>query len=171
MVSVSTVLAAEYFWGREQAIPLDQQPPVGYITFSLAVNSSRPDSVSDYTAEIALARNQCGDKNIKVVNMAELSLADQAKLAANTVVLVTNHCGGSVGSMFLKRHCAVLVYWGNVIHLDHVFYESVSYYRTTWVSPEEWLFVERTMALIDVEIERTEAYYPDILVGKGDKHG
>lgn len=47
-----------------------------------------------------------GEEAARVVNMASISIQDQAALVANSVVLLTNHGGGGhLSSGRCKRHC------------------------------------------------------------------
>jgi hypothetical protein len=85
--------------------------PVGYITISLPVGSSRPDQVHAFTAEIDEARRRYGDGVVRVVDMAQLTWREQADLVQNTAVLLTNHGGGGVVSIFLPRGAAVFNFW------------------------------------------------------------
>ena len=56
------------------------------IVFSLPVGSSRPDQVSFFEQEIALARAKDGNDTVAAVDMAELSVYDQMKLVQNAAV-------------------------------------------------------------------------------------
>jgi hypothetical protein len=88
-------------FGPQQSCEFASKPPVGYITFSLPVGSSRPDLVYSFGEEIALAKLKYGDDAVRVVDMANTTLHDQAELVLNSAVLLTNHGGGSVVSLFV----------------------------------------------------------------------
>jgi Glycosyltransferase 61 len=131
-----------------------EDPPAGYITFSLPNGSSRPDKVYFFEQEIAAAQQRYGPDLVRVVDMANLTMAEQAVLVRNTAVLITNHGGGSFVALFLPVGAGVLNFWHDGRKHDHMFFESAGFFRTTWVTVAERSFVNRTMALIDQEREK-----------------
>jgi len=109
--------------GRGGACWLHEQRPKGYITFSVPGGSSRPDLVWWFKAEIELARAKYGDAVVKVVDMAKLTIQEQARLTRNTAILLTNHGGGGAVSNFLDRGASVLVFWHGDRRMEHNFYQ------------------------------------------------
>ena len=145
-----------HLFGPGKACRMDQEEsPAGYITFSLPIASSRPDQVYMFEQEIAWARAKYGHDMVKVVDMASIPMQDQADLVRNSAVFLTNHGGGGVVSIFLSKNAGVLVFWHADRRFEHNFYESAGYFRTTWVGVEERAYVNRTIALIEHEVERT----------------
>jgi len=67
-------------------------------------------------------------------------------------------------SIFLPDGAGALVFWSHGRRFEHNFYESAGYFRVTWVSPEERTLLNRTMALIDLEIERSDSEFSAIYV-------
>jgi len=65
-------------------------------------------------------------------------------------------------STFLPDGAGALVFWNHGRRFDHNFYKSAGYFRVTWVSPEERTRLDRTMALIDLEIERSDVEFSHI---------
>jgi hypothetical protein len=140
-------------FGSLESCLKNKQQPAGYITFSLSVNSSRPEQIYHFVKEIELARAIYGDDKVKAVNMASLSMQGQADLVRNSAVLLSNHGGVSASSVFLSRGSSVLLYWHGDKRYDHSFFESAGYFRTTWIGENERSYVNRTMALIAKEME------------------
>jgi hypothetical protein len=145
---------------------VEEGAPAGYITFSLSENSSRPDKIHDFVKEIQLIKAMYGKEVVKVVDMATMSMADQAKLVSNSAVLLTNHGGVGGVSVFLQKGASVIIFWHNERRFDSNFYESAGYFRVNWVSNEERSFVNRTISLIDTEVEKTALQWPDILAAR-----
>jgi hypothetical protein len=141
----------------------------GYITFSLPMNSHRANQVSWFESEISWARERYGDDIVRVVDMANITMPEQVDLVRNSALFLTNHGGGGVVSLFLSRHTGILVFWNEDRRFDHNFYESAGYFRTTWVSKEERVFVNRTVALMEQEIERTARSWPDNISARRQK--
>ena len=144
--------------------------PKGYITFSLPIGSSRPGIVSFFEDIIPYAKEIVGEDRVKVVNMANLTLSEEAELAMDTAVLFVNHGGGSVTSIFLPKHAAVILYahggchkrgsqkWcedGKYANFDSMFYKSVSYIRPSWVEHEDRSDTEKTKHLLKMELTKT----------------
>lgn len=144
----------------------EQKEPKGYITFSLPGGSSRPDEVFWFEKEIKLAQQLYGNGTVQVVDMAKLTIQEQILLARDSVVLLTNHGGGGAVSTFLQSGSSVIVFWHGKVRKDHNFYESAGYFRTHWISVEERQYINRTMALIQNELEKTALVWPGILAAK-----
>lgn len=140
-----------------------QPPPKGYITFALPMGTSRETRVCKFKREIAWAMATYGERAVRVVDMSSLDIHDQAKLMRDTAVLFTNHGGGGVTSMFLPRGAAAFVYWHKDRRFEHNYYESQGYFRPVWVSVGERPFLERTTALLAMEVEKTARVWPNIL--------
>jgi hypothetical protein len=154
-------------FGPQRACELASKPPVGYITFSLPGNSSRPGLVYFFEEEIKLATQKYGADAVRVVDMAKMTLQEQAELVANSAVMLTNHGGGSAVSVFLPTGSGILVFWHGNSRMDHAVYESAGYLRPIWVSEAERPYVNRTMALIEREVEKTALRVPGIISARG----
>merc|ERR1712029_204551 len=139
------------------------EPPRGYITFSLPAGSSRPEEQCWFEEEIRLAQSKFGNDTVMAVDFASLSMKEQALLAHDSVVYITNHGGGSATTTFLQRGSSAFIFWNGGRKRDHGLYESTEYFRTIWVGPRERRRVDRTMALIDREVERAARQWPGIL--------
>jgi hypothetical protein len=157
----------QHLLGLHRACTINQDPPRGYITFSLSIDSSRPDQVYNFTREIQDIRAKYGDKVVNVVDMSTMSVAEQATLAANSAVFLSNHGGVGAPSIFLPQGAAAIIFWHGRGRLEANFYESAGYFRTNWVSVEERPFVNRTLALIDQEVAKTALRWPSILAAQG----
>ena len=137
--------------------------PKGYITFSLAHGATRgKGEVSFFEDEIAAAKLRYGEQAVKAVDLATLTLEAQAELIANSAVLFTNHGGGSASSVFLPKGASAFVYWRGQ-QRDIEFYRSVAYFRTEWIEYIERRDVARTMRLLEMELVKTAAMYPNMI--------
>jgi hypothetical protein len=148
---------------RSCELELSHKSPVGYITFSLPIGSSRPNSVHWFEEEIRLAKQKYGEDAVRVADMSNMTWQDQAELIVNSAVLLTNHGGGGVVSMFLPVGSSAIVFWHDKHRYDHNFYESAGYFRPLWVSVGEREYVNRTMAMIEREVEKTALQAPGII--------
>lgn len=91
------------------------QPPT--ITFSL--RSSRDwMRRQNFTAQIAALRHEYGNNDndesllkIQALDLRELSLAEQVRLASSTSIFVTTCGGGAVTATFLPRHATLVVFY------------------------------------------------------------
>jgi hypothetical protein len=99
--------------------------------------------------------------------MANMTLQEQAELVANSAVLLTNHGGGSAVSVFLPTGSGILVFWHGNSRMDHAMYESAGYLRPIWVSEAERPYVNRTMALIEREVEKAALRVPGTISARG----
>ena len=122
-----------------------------------------------FEEEIKLANAKYGEEVVKVVDMATISMQEQAALVSNSAVLLTNHGGGSVVSVFLPVGASAIVFWHGPRRLDHKFYESAGYFRPVWLSEHERPYLNRTMAIIERGMEKTALRYPGIISVQG--HG
>ncbi len=137
--------------------------PKGYITFSLAHGASRgKGEVSFFENEIAAAKLRYGEQAVKAVDLATLTLEAQAELIANSAVLFTNHGGGSASTVFLPKGASAFLYWAGQ-QRDIEFYRSVAYFRTEWIESRERQDVARTMRLLEMELIKTAAMYPNMI--------
>jgi hypothetical protein len=117
--------------------------------------------------EIRLDKSQYGEEVVRVVDMATLSMQEQAALVANSAVLLTNHGGGGVVSIFLLVGASAIMYWHGQRQMEHNFYESAGYFRPVWLSEHECPYLNRTMAIIEREVEKTALRYPGIISAQG----
>ena len=93
--------------------------------------------------------------------MAKLSFKEQAELALDTAVFVTNHGGGSSTSVFLPRGASVLLYHTPNVKFDRRYYETLSYLRTVWIPVEEYDNTEKLMGVAEAALEAISEFYPD----------
>jgi hypothetical protein len=156
-----------HLYGSQTGCLESRRGPVGHIVFSLPVGSSRANQVLMFEEEIESAKAKYGDDVVRVVNMANITMQEQATILSNAAVFLTNHGGGGAVSTFLQRGTGVLNFWHGAYRFDHPFYDLAGYFRTTWVSKGEAKVVNRTMALIDLEVERTAMRWPNIVAFKG----
>jgi hypothetical protein len=154
-------------FGPKESCEIAKQGPIGYITFSIPVGSSRSTLVSNFEEEIILAKAKYGEEVVRVVDMATLSMREQATLVANSAVLLTNHGGGSVASVFLQVGTSAIIYWHGELRFDQTFYESAGYFRPVWLSEHERPYLNLTMAIIEREVEKTALRYPGIICAQG----
>ena len=151
-----------HLFGDLRARRMRQEPPRGYVTFALPVGSSRPGEQHWFEEEIRRARARYGNDTVKAVDVATLSMADQASLAHDSAVYLTNHGGGSATTIFLQRGASAFLFWQGRKR-DHGLYESTEYFQTIWVGSNERQYVDRTMALIEREVEKVAQRWPGIL--------
>lgn len=138
-------------------------PINGYITFSLAYGASRgKGEVSFFEEEIEAARQRYGEEAVRAVDFANMTLKEQGILIGNSAALFTNHGGGSASTVFLPKGSSAFVYWRGQMR-DHEFYRSVAYFTTQWIGYDARENVERTMRLLDMEIQKTGVLYPDMI--------
>jgi hypothetical protein len=154
-------------FGPKESCEIAEKEPIGYITFSVPVGSSRAAVVSMFEEEIKLAKAKYGEEVVKVVDMATISMREQAALVANSAVFLTNHGGGGVVSVFIPAGASVIIYWHGASRRDINFYESAGYFRPIWLSEHERPYLNRTMALIEREVEKTALRYPGIISAQG----
>jgi hypothetical protein len=154
-------------FGPKESCEIAEKGPIGYITFSVPVGSTRSHLVSMFDEEIKLAKAKYGEEVVRVVDMATISMREQAALVANSAVLLTNHGGGGVASVFLPAGASVIIYWHGASRRDINFYESAGYFRPVWLSKHERPYLNRTMALIEREVEKTALRYPGIISAQG----
>ena len=57
-------------------------------------------------------------------------------------------------SIFLPRGASAIVFWHGR-KMDHHWYESAGYFRSVYVGFDERPFLNRTMAILDDELEKT----------------
>jgi beta-galactosidase/beta-glucuronidase len=74
-----------------------------------------------------------------------------------------------VVSAFLPAGASAIVYWHGEMRFDQTFYESAGYFRPVWLSEHERPFLNRTMAIIEREVEKTALRYPGIISAQGLK--
>lgn len=145
--------------------------PKGYITFSLPVGSTHPEMVSFFEDIIPYAKEIVGEDRVKVVDMANMTLSEEAELTMDTAILFVNHGGGSASSIFLPKDAAVILYahggckkengsmkWcedGKNAHFDSIFYNSVSYIRPSWVEQDDRGDTEKIKNLLKMELTKT----------------
>lgn len=146
--------------------------PKGYITFSLPVGSTRPGMVSFFEDIMPYAKEIVGEARVKVVNMANMTLSEEAELAMGTAILFVNHGGGSASSIFLPKHVAIILYahggckesdgvnmkWcedGKNAHFDSIFYNSVLYIRPSLVEQDDRGDTEKIKYLLKMELTKT----------------
>jgi len=119
-----------------------------------------------FNEEILLAQAKYGNDTVRVVNMASMTIAEQASLAHNSAIFLTNHGGGSAVTKFLQQGAAAFIFYQDGLgKFDHSFYESTDYFRTIWVTVDERQHINRTMALIDLEVEKVKLEWPNIVAG------
>jgi hypothetical protein len=154
-------------FGPKESCEIAEKGPIGYITFSVPVGSSRATFVSMFEEEIKLAKAKYGEEVVRVVDMATISMREQAALVANSAVFLTNHGGGGVVSVFIPAGASVIIYWHGGARRDINFYESAGYFRPIWLSEQERPYLNRTMAIIEREVEKTALRYPGIISAQG----
>jgi hypothetical protein len=142
--------------GREL---MEQHVPKGWIVFSVSINSTRPEFMADFAMEIAAARATYGDHAVKVVTMATMTWQEQAMMAMNAAALFTNHGGGSVVATFVPPHASVIIYWHGDLRFDHAFFESAGYLRPVYIGMDDRPYLNRTMAILGYELEKTALHY------------
>jgi hypothetical protein len=171
LASFRQFLLRNIFWlDYEQGMP--ERDPIGYITFSLPIGSSRPTAVTFFENIIPIAQHMFGNEKIQVVDFSNMTVREQALLAMDTAVLFSYHGGGSATSIFLPKDASILLYstvgrctdktdrgyvWCDRgrNHFDSVFYTSDSYIRTTWVNPEDRYNSAKVKTLLEIEYEKT----------------
>ena len=152
----STMWEFRQFLVRRLVPPrLPTNEPQGYVTFSLPGGSSRPDQVHWFEDEITWAKHRYGSDLVRVVNMGNMTLQQQATLLGETAVLMTNHGGGAASSIFLPEGDGVIDFWHGDKRMDHNFCESAGFFRVTWVSDGARRDINRTRLLLEHEYERT----------------
>lgn len=129
--------------------------PHGYIVFSLPFGSSRPKYVYDFQEEIQECIRIHGADLVKVVELPKMTIQDQVRLLEETALLITNHGGIASASIFLPRGSSAIVYWHGEVKYDHQWFESTGYFRSVFIGVEERPFLNRTMAILDDELEKT----------------
>jgi hypothetical protein len=65
-------------FGPKESCEIAEKGPIDYITFSVPVGSSRSTLVSMFDEEIKLAKAKYGEEVVKVVDMATVSMQEQA---------------------------------------------------------------------------------------------
>ena len=168
------------FWPNYSTIKKEKKIPAGYITFSLPVGSSRPKEAWMFKNIIEVATQIFGEDKIKVVDMATLTMKEEALLAMDTAVLFANHGGGSATSVFLPRDASIFLYttgkcsrkamhWCDqgLQHFDSIFYNSAGYIRPTWLETSDRFNMQRLQNLLRLEYEKTMAAWSMRNVGGG----
>lgn len=151
----------ENILGTKRFTELNGQTPQVHITFSLPGGSSRPSEVSFFENFIAAAEVRYGSHRIRVEDMAKLSFKEQAELALNTAIFVTNHGGGSSTSIFLQKGASVLLYHTPEVKFDRRYYETLSYLRTVWIHPKDYNNTEKLMGMAEAALEAISGFYPE----------
>jgi hypothetical protein len=141
--------------GSERQQQQERAAPVGYITFQIAQDSSRPDLESNFTSEIERCQELYGEEVVKVFRMGSLTMEEQVDSIANSVVLFSNHGGGSASSIFLPRGSSLFLYSHGPLVMDSIFYDTISYFRTQYISAADRPHLNRTMALVDYEMMKS----------------
>ena len=141
----------------KQLVDERPSPETGYITFSLPIGTTHPDKVTMFEDMIAATKARHGKDRVQVVDMAKLSIDEQARLVQNTIVYITNHGGGSASAVFLPRGATLMIFHGigrlgEPKMLDRHFWNSLAYARTLWIHPEQHHDVERAMAMVDYSL-------------------
>ena len=132
-----------------------QQKRAGYIVFSLPVGSSRPEQVYHFQDEIQECFRKYGADLVKVVELPKMTIQDQVRLLEETALLFTNHGAIATASTFLPRGSSIIVYWHGKNRYDHQWFESAGYFRRVYVGVGGRPFLNRTMAIVDDELEKT----------------
>jgi hypothetical protein len=139
------------------------KPPIGYITFSLPFGSSRgKGEVTLFEKEIQLVRQKYGEHAVKAVDMANITMREQAELVGNSVVFFTNHGGGSASTTFLPKGATALVYWAE-FKRDIEFYQSVGFFQTKWISKSERSEMGKIISIVDFAVHQASNMYPNIV--------
>jgi hypothetical protein len=116
----------------------------------------RTPAWNNSTPFIPALQQRFGTNLVTVIDMATLSVAEQALLAARSAVYLTNHGGGSASSVFLQRGSTCLLFHEIAIRHDESFYGSQGYMHTHWLFvPETTVdivvkFVERGLARLNL---------------------
>ncbi len=121
-------------------------PAHDYITFSLPFNSTRGSGLSNFSDIIQAAQALYGPRRVQVVNLANMTLSEQAWLVLHSCIFVTYEGGGSHTSIFLPPGGTVVLYNSNSIytrrkfqafHRDRTWYDTMSQVQKVWVSAED----------------------------------
>jgi hypothetical protein len=72
-----------------------------------------------------------------------------------------------VVSVFLPAGASAIVYWHGTLPRDQHFYKSAGYFRPVWLSEHERPYLNRTMAIIEREVEKAVLRYPGIISAQG----
>lgn len=145
-------------YGQNSPIAKREPPNQGYITISLPTGSTHMDKVTFFEDIIEAAKNRFGADRTKVVDMAKLSVEEQAQLVRQSAVYLTNHGGGSASALFLPRGATLIIYHGigkqkEPKMLDRHLWNSLGYARVLWVHPVDHHNVEKSMNLIQYSLE------------------
>jgi hypothetical protein len=137
---------------------LQEPPNKGFITISLPVGTSHEDKVTYFEDVIEALKARYDDSRIKAVDMATLSMADQALLVQQSAIYITNHGGGSASAVFLQRGATLIIYHGigklgEPKMLDQHFWNSMGYIRVLWVHPNDHHNIQKSMNLIQYGLE------------------
>ncbi len=138
--------------------PLDSvaDPAHDYITFSLPFNSTRGSGLSNFSDIIQAAQARYGPRRVQVVNLANMTLSEQAWLVLHSCIFVTYEGGGSHSSIFLPPGGTVVLYNSNSIYTrpkfqafyrDRTWYDTMSQVQKVWVSAEDRNNVELAMSI------------------------
>lgn len=139
--------------------PTQQEPEnKNLITISLPVGSSRSDKVTHFEDVIEAAKSRFGSDRVKAVDMATLSMVDQAQLVRQSAVYLSNHGGGSASAIFLPRGATLLMYHGvgsqgEPKMLDRHFWKSMGYIDSVWIHPNDHHNVRKSMDLIQFALD------------------
>lgn len=130
----------------------------GFITISLPVGTTHANKVTYFEDVIETAKKRFGSERVKAVDMAKLSMPEQAQLVRESTVYLTNHGGGSASAVFLPRGATLIIYHGigrqgEPKMLDRHFWNSLGYARVLWVHPTDHHNVEKSMNLIQYGLD------------------
>ena len=177
--SFRNYLLRNIFWPNYKSIQVEQKKKAkqrqqqqsvgGYITFSLPGGTTRPEQVSNFENIVPIAKELFGNDKVKVVDMAKLTLQEEALLVMDTAILFANHGSGSLSSIFCERGSAIFLYASgectghpNTVwcdhgrnHFDSVFYESAGYIRTQWIEKEDRNNTAKIKNLLQLEMRKT----------------
>jgi hypothetical protein len=122
-------------------------PAHDYITFSLPMNNSRSVGLSNnFSDMIQAAQTRYGVTRVQVVNLANLTLSEQAWLVLHSCIFITYEGGGSHTSIFLPPGATVVLYDSNsmytptelrTLYRDRTWYDTMGQIKKVWVSAEE----------------------------------
>lgn len=133
--------------------------PRGLITFSVPFGSSRPSFQCEFGQLVPAVKELLGSRSdlVVVAAMRNLTLVQQARLALDSDVWVTNHGGGSATVQFLRRGAGAIIFTEkhrDGLRLDVALHESNGYYKVNWLSNSDCQKPLHFLAVVESELER-----------------
>ena len=136
-------------FGTEHGKRFHQLPAIpNKITVSLPIgNTHSPEELQNFEEIVPALKAKYGSRNVHAVDMAKLTIEEQAQLTASSKVYLSNNGGGSATSFFLQKGSSVLLFHTDDMKRDIELYSTVGYLNVNWLPVTD--SVDHVLKIVD----------------------